>query len=290
MVFINGIGLITPLGNSIEEVYASIKEEESALHEGCPFAEKAGYIQDLFDITDYSETKFHYLDPASAFTVGAVTSAFENAGYSITPDNEYETGLTLGSVWSCSSSMELFEQKLREKKPKFAPPFLFSNSFPNSPSTMVSIEHGIKGYNTVYSGSSNAGFMACITAWQTVLSGICKTVCAVGTDALSQTVVSANSDEELSEGAVCILMSSRKSENAVAITQCNFNLPENPDISVRENHIRIKGKEVLIGNGLALSLPLAIAIGTARITEDKNDSCVIGYHDRHTEGSILLTA
>ncbi|HEV7215185.1 MAG TPA: beta-ketoacyl synthase N-terminal-like domain-containing protein, partial [Chloroflexota bacterium] len=85
-VVITGIGVITPLGNSLPELWAAVRQGRSAIRRLTRF-EPEGFRSQLaaevpaFDVTDYVDARqARRLDRFSAFAVAAANLAVRDAG------------------------------------------------------------------------------------------------------------------------------------------------------------------------------------------------------------------
>lgn len=150
-VVITGMGAITPIGNSVEEFWASVKESKVGI----------GPIT-YFDTTDYKATLAaevknfvakEYMDFKAAkrmeqfsqFAVAAAKEAIEDAGLDMSVEDPYRVGLSIGSGVGSLQSMEREEQKLLSKGPSRVNPLLVPLMISNMATGNVSIAYGIKG-------------------------------------------------------------------------------------------------------------------------------------------------
>lgn len=285
-VYISGTGLLTCLGAGIEEIEASLEAGEKGILDSEQYGIACGDISGFFDIRDYTETKYHYLDKASAYTMAVIRMAMDSSGFDTGSYDMYGAGLVTGTEWGCSTSMEMFQEKLLDSDPKFATPFLFSNSFPNSPAALASIEFGIKGYNTVYSGSDTSGLFSVIGAVDALQQGKARTAFAVGTDGLSQTTADFYGDGT-SDGAACLVLSA---EGNVSVEKYSITetLPD-PSYSVQGNTIwGPMGEDLGFGNCMAAAFPAACALAYGDIVSGRTDEAGINCDNASGKGYISL--
>jgi 3-oxoacyl-(acyl-carrier-protein) synthase len=294
VVYINGIGAVSSLGIGMEQVRVALQGQESGIAASEEFGTECGHIAPDFDLTEYTETKYHYLDTATAFTIGVLRMALDDASIDLGSEDPYAFGLSFGSQWSCTGTMEKFQQKLFDSDPKFATPFLFSSSFPNSPVSIASIEFGIKGYNTVYSGTDNSSFMAVMSGIHAVRNTRAGNMAVVGADALSQTVIDFYKDKGLvSDSAACVIIESEKRMSGVEITDFRVSSPDIPDtgylIQVNGNVIYDnENREIGTGCSMAGAFPLALAIGVDAIRTGKTEEAIVTFKTNNQNGYIVL--
>lgn len=295
-VYINGIGILNSLGIGIEQVRTAVSNNETGIFESETYGAECGSIEDIFDLTDFTETTYHYLDSVSAFTIACVRMALKDSGRIIDGTNCRGTGLVLGSIWSCAGTMEKFQQKLIDSAPKYATPFLFSNSFPNSPAATASIEFGIKGYNTVFSGCSNSGFMAFMAGYDAVCSSKADALFTIGADAVTRTVLDYYADIPPNDSAACILIGKDKTENSVEIAEFRIRngepFPEHFEgerIQIIENRIYLKqDMQVPAGTCMGGAFHCAAAYAADRIRAGITDSCRIEFTAGNSSGYCVL--
>ena len=297
-MYINGIGVLSSLGIGIDQVRTALKSGETGLFTSETYMAECGSIEKYFDLSEFTETTYHYLDNTTAFTIACIRMASDDSGSSVTDENCYDTGLVFGSVWGCTQTMETFQQKLIDSDPKYATPFLFSNSFPNSPASTASIEFGIKGYNTVYSGCANSGFMAFISGCSAVKSSKADSVFAAGADAVSRTVIEFHTKAPVHDTAACLLIEKDRRETAVNIAEWCMQgaLPSQNGFSgevtqVIDNRIHSpSGIESPRGTCMAGAFPLAAAVAADRIRSGRTESCSVEYISGNQTGYCVLNS
>jgi hypothetical protein len=220
--------------------------------------------------------------------------AFDDAGIDPASSGGYTIGFALGSQWGCTGTMEKFQQKLLDSDPKFATPFLFSSSFPNSPAAIASIEFSIKGYNTVYSGCVNSGFMACINALYAVKNSRAAVMAVVGADALSRTVTDYYKDSTPpSDCAACMIIGSEKQDNGVEIRDFSLSCQDLPDtefqIRVEDNVVfDNKNREIGTGNSMAGAFPMGMVLAADAIRSGSTNESLVVFKSEAQTGYMVL--
>ena len=150
-VVVTGMGAITPIGNSVEEFWNSLKEKKVGI----------GPIT-YFDTTDYkaklaAEVKDfdpkQYMDPKAAkrmeqfcqFAVAATRQAVEDAGLDMSQEDPFRVGVSIGSGIGSLQSVEREYKKLLDKGPGRVNPLLVPLMISNMAAGNVSIQFGMKG-------------------------------------------------------------------------------------------------------------------------------------------------
>ena len=150
-VVVTGMGAITPIGNSVEEFWNSLKEKKVGI----------GPIT-YFDTTDYkaklaAEVKNfdpkQYMDPKAAkrmeqfcqFAVAATRQAVEDAGLDMSQEDPFRVGVSIGSGIGSLQSVEREYKKLLDKGPGRVNPLLVPLMISNMAAGNVAIDLGCKG-------------------------------------------------------------------------------------------------------------------------------------------------
>ncbi|MCI0496449.1 beta-ketoacyl-ACP synthase II [candidate division KSB1 bacterium] len=163
-VLITGLGIISPIGNSISEFWQALLSGKSGID----------YIKN-FDATNF-ETKFaaevkgldvnNHLDRKEArrmdkfcqYAVIAAQSALDDSGLQFDQEDKEKIGVIIGSG---IGGMETFEREYRnyfDKGPKKISPFFIPMMIPDIASGHISIRFGLKGpnYSTISACASSS--------------------------------------------------------------------------------------------------------------------------------------
>lgn len=138
-----------------------------------------------FNLTNEVPTKYPFIDRCSALAIGAAARALKHAGLGIDRTRTETIGLCYGTTWGCLDAMRTFYEKIKEGKPQFSSPLPFSHSFANSPSSLLAIEFGLRGFATTYSEGHNAGLAALESALAALEAGTADRMLVVAGDAIS---------------------------------------------------------------------------------------------------------
>lgn len=218
---ITGVGIVSPIGIGREAFAEALTSGRSGIQPATGFdgdglpSSLAAEVTDLH-IENYLRSAKNYLDRNSELAFAACELAIRDAGIEIPGANPDRLALCFGSKWGNIQTMAAFAAKLREKGPRFAPPFLFPHTYPNTTPSLLSIEYGIKGYNEVFFGSVLSGAMAVAAAARVVRSGHADIALAGGADALcvelykGYALSQAANAAVLGEGAVFLTLEERE--------------------------------------------------------------------------------
>jgi 3-oxoacyl-[acyl-carrier-protein] synthase II len=152
-VVVTGLGLISPVGNSVAEGWRNVCEGVSGISaidafDVSAFSTRiAGTIRN-FDITDYLEPKeARKCDPFIHYGIAATKQAIDDAGLEIKGAEADRIGIAMGSGIGGVSTIEANHEKWMKSGPRRISPFFVPASIINMISGHISIMYGITGPN-----------------------------------------------------------------------------------------------------------------------------------------------
>ncbi len=152
-VVITGLGIISPVGNSIPEAWDNLVAGRSGIaritrFDPAPFASQiAGEVKG-FDVEQYLNAKdARRMDVFIQFGMAAGIQAIKDSGLEITEANAERIGLNIGSGIGGLPLIEETHDLLRQSGPRKISPFFIPGSIINMISGNLSIMFGIKGPN-----------------------------------------------------------------------------------------------------------------------------------------------
>lgn len=150
-VVVTGMGAITPIGNSVDAFWRSVKEEKIGFGPITKF-DAAEYRANLAaEVKDF-EAK-DYMDPKAAkrmeefcqFAVAASREALEDAGIDMEKEDPFRVGVSVGSGIGSLQCIEREHNKLLKSGPKRVSPLMVPLMISNMATGNVSIQFGCKG-------------------------------------------------------------------------------------------------------------------------------------------------
>ncbi len=152
-VVITGIGLISPLGLTIDESWENAIAGKSGVSRVTRFdAEKyttkiAAEVKN-FDPRKYFDVKeANRYDRSIQFGVGAAVDALADSGFVITPENAERVGIIIGSGIGGITGIADTTLNLDKNGPRVVTPFFIPGSIINMVSGYLAIRTGAKGLN-----------------------------------------------------------------------------------------------------------------------------------------------
>jgi len=175
-VVITGLGVISPVGNSVEAAWENILAGNSGIGPISHFdvsefpVRFGGEIRD-FDITQYISAKdARKMAKFIHYGIAAAEQAFRDSGLEITESNANRAGLAIGAGIGGLPGIEAAYQSFLDGGPRKISPFFVPANIINMISGNLSIIHGMKGPNIAIatactSATHNLGIAARIIAY-----------------------------------------------------------------------------------------------------------------------------
>jgi len=152
-VVITGLGLLTPVGNTVEESWKNIVAGKSGIAPITAFdasdfsARISGSVKD-FDATEYIPAKdLKKMDTFIHFGIAAGIQALDDSGLEVTEENAERIGVAIGSGIGGLPSIEKNRDAFVAGGPRKISPFFVPSSLINMVSGNLSIMRGLKGPN-----------------------------------------------------------------------------------------------------------------------------------------------
>ncbi len=191
-VVITGMGVITPLGNTVDKMWANLLAGTSVIHritrfDPTPFAVQIGAEVTDFNVEDYGEyidrKEARRIDPFIQYTVAATAQALKAAGLKIDESNADDVGAIIGSGIGGILTMEQSARTLIQKGPMRVSPFTGPYMIPNMAAGQVGITFGPKGPSFSVASACATGTHAIGEAYETIKRGDAQAMITGGTDA-----------------------------------------------------------------------------------------------------------
>ncbi len=160
-VVVTGLGIISSIGNSAQEVTASLREAKSGIGKAEQF-EKMGFrcqVQGapVFDPEQVDRRPRRFLGEGGIWNYAAMSQAIVDSGLEEKDIKNERTGIIMGSGGPSTRTIVAAADTAREKGPKRVGPFAVPPSMSSAHSAGLAVPFGIRGVN--YSISS-----ACATS------------------------------------------------------------------------------------------------------------------------------
>ena len=175
-VAVTGIGVLSPLGNCMNEVFQNARAGRSGIHHlETPFSNRllaplAATVK--FDGADYFEPPMlRMLDRVSQFGLVAAKQALTNSGINLAKIDHNCAGVFVGTGMGGSMSNDEGYKLLYGEESNRIKPFTVLMGMHNAPAAWIGIEHQFRGPNLTYSTACSSSAVAIGEAWLRIASG-----------------------------------------------------------------------------------------------------------------------
>ena len=296
-VYVTGIGLVSPLGNSVESYIEGskagvTKAENGNIHAGVSSEDYAKYgIKLAF---------YRKLDKLSQMQVVSGRACLDNAGVTVTDDNATDIGMIVGTSDGPATDIINFHEGLIKNGLHQGSAFVFPNTVYNAAGGYFSINSGVKGVNVTLTNGPQAGLQSLCYAYNVVKTGDEKMMIATGLDENTDIMellydklgLLSDKDEAtpyamdgrsfvLGEGATSIMLESEASANERGAKK----LAEVAGYAMTHESVTVG---TIKGSGAALCKAVLKACENAGITTDDIDA-VVGFGNGNTNVDTIET-
>ncbi len=181
-VVVTGLGVVSPIGNDKDAVWASLTSGRSGIGEithfdTTPYDHKAGGEVHDFDITKFWNFKdARRTDTTVHFAVAAAQMALADSGLEINDENRYDIGVVFGSGGGGQGLFINNQEIWHTKGIRSVSPFFIANGLVDASSGTIAIETGAKGFNFCPVSACSTGTNAIGEAAEVIRRGDCTAV------------------------------------------------------------------------------------------------------------------
>ena len=289
-VYITGLGLVSPLGNSVESYIEGAKAGK--------ITAENGNIHANVSSEDYAEygiklAFYRKLDKLSQIQVVSGRACLADAGVTVTDENATDIGMIVGTADGPATDIINFHEGLIKNGLHQGSAFVFPNTVYNAAGGYFSINSGVKGVNVTLTNGPQAGLQSLCYAYNVVKSGDEKMMIATGLDENTEIMellydrLGLHSTESeakpyamngrpfvLGEGATSLMLESEASANERGAAK----LAEVAGYAMTHESVTVG---TIKGSGIALEKAVKAACANAGITVDDIDA-VVGFGNGNT--------
>src|ERR1043165_2301814 len=162
-VVVTGLGLVTPVGNSVETTWAALVAGKSGADYIKKFDAERFPVRFACEVKDFDP--LNYVEKKRAgkrgafiqYAIAASQEAVDNSGLKITDDVAENVGTYISSGIGDFWAIEREHEKLLKDGPGRISPFFIPSAIVNLASVQVSIRHNAKGPNSATATACSAG-------------------------------------------------------------------------------------------------------------------------------------
>lgn len=150
-VVVTGMGIISPLGNSVDSFWSSLKEQKVGIGTLTRFDTTDYRVKVAAEITDFHPE--NYMDAKlakkmelfSQYAIAAADEAIKDAHLAPESEDCTRIGVSVGCGIGSLQIMEKAYEKLQKRGPKAIPPLMVPRMITNMAAGNVAIQYGLKG-------------------------------------------------------------------------------------------------------------------------------------------------
>ena len=150
-VVVTGLGAVTPIGNTVEEFWSSVKEGKVGIGEITRFDTSDYKVKVAAEVKGFA-AKEHMdfkaakrMEPFSQYAVAAAMEAYEDAGLDMEKEDPFRAGVIVGSGIGSLQVVEREYEKILTKGPGRVNPLMVPLMISNMAAGNISIQLGLKG-------------------------------------------------------------------------------------------------------------------------------------------------
>jgi 3-oxoacyl-[acyl-carrier-protein] synthase II len=187
-VAVSGIGVVSPLGNSVAEVWTQALAGRSGVRRlvmpfaarlAAPVAATARFEEGV----DFDPAKARMLDRFSLLALCAANQAVQGSSDALAGLDRACAGVFVGTGMGGTQSMDSGYQTLYGERSDRIKPFTILMGMHNAAAAWIAIEHGLRGPNLTYSTACSSSTVAIGEAWMRVACGQLEVAIAGGAEA-----------------------------------------------------------------------------------------------------------
>lgn len=150
-VVVTGLGVVTPIGNNVEEFWKSVREGKCGIAPITRFDTTDYKVHLAAEVKDFNAKDFLDFKTAkrmgrfSHYAIAASREAFADAGLDMAKEDVYRVGVMIGSGVGDLEASEAAEAKILEGKPSRVNPFTVPMMIANMAAGNVAIDLGARG-------------------------------------------------------------------------------------------------------------------------------------------------
>ena len=188
-VVITGMGAITPIGNTVEETWESIKNKKCGIDEITLMDVSDYKTKFAAEVKDYDETKYFErkeakrMDRDTQFAVISAREAFKDSGITSENTDLNRVGIFISSGIGGLNTIQEQTGNLYKKGHKRISPMFIPMGIVNMPSGNVAIDLGLKGESMSLVTACASSTHAIGEAYKTIKQGYEDAILAGGTEA-----------------------------------------------------------------------------------------------------------
>ena len=187
-VVVTGLGAVTPVGNTVEEFWSSVREGKVGIGPITKFDTSEYKVKLAAEVKGFSAKErmdfkaAKRMEPFAQYAVAAAKEAFEDAKIDMSQENPYRAGVIVGSGIGSLQAVETNYEKILQKGPSRVNPLMVPLMISNMAAGNVSIAYGLKGKSLNVVTACATGTHSIGEAYRSIQTGDADVMLAGGTE------------------------------------------------------------------------------------------------------------
>lgn len=162
-VVITGMGLLSPVGNTVEEAWNNIKQGKSGIAPIERFdtagleVKFGGEVKNFDPVAIFGRREARRTDRITQFALEVTRQAMEQAQLEITDDNRWDIGVIMGTGIGGLATIQEGVVDFHQRGSKAMSPIWVPMILSDSPAGKISIDYGLRGANWSLSSACSTG-------------------------------------------------------------------------------------------------------------------------------------
>jgi 3-oxoacyl-[acyl-carrier-protein] synthase II len=187
-VAVTGLGVIAPLGNSVDELFAQLSAGRSAIRRlGAPWSEglrsPIGATAEFIGAEHFAAARLRMLDRVSQLALAAAAQAIADAKLDFATERSDRCGVSVGTGMGGAESTDEGYKIIYAERSDRVKPYTVLTSMTNAAASWIGIDYGITGPNLTYSTACSSSAVALGEAARRIRSGDVDVMVAGGAEA-----------------------------------------------------------------------------------------------------------
>jgi 3-oxoacyl-(acyl-carrier-protein) synthase len=187
-VAVTGLGVVAPLGNSIDELFAGLQAGKSGvrvLPAPCsgPQGSSVGATVETPACPRIPETRLRMLDRVSYLALVAAIQAVEDSGIDFNQENRERCGVSVGTGMAGAATTDEGYHTLYAERSDRIKPFTVIAAMTNAAAAWIGLEYALTGPNLTYSTACSSSAVSVGEAAEKIRSGRADVMIAGGAEA-----------------------------------------------------------------------------------------------------------
>lgn len=188
-VVVTGIGIITPVGNSLADFFNNLMEGKSGIKKiqsdfSGQLSIKIAAEADFNPTAYFPKKQTGYFDRATQIALTAASQALDDSGIVMNEEHKKKAGVYMGTGMGGAQSLDDVYLQLYRKNASRVSPLSITRIMSNAPASQISIQHGLSGPCLTFSTACSSSAVSIGEAYRNIKAGFSDIILAGGTESL----------------------------------------------------------------------------------------------------------